>query len=97
MIGIELWNHHKEIIRYCHYGLESRLHHSEDHYEHYYFDKPDPERSFRFSLINMIGIQAFDDWFWSIAEEERTITNLKKHFNLNQEQIDVYMSSFDQL
>lgn len=54
----------------------------ESHDEWFIEELHDEEHSFSLQLIQSIGEQEFNDWFYSLDMEQRTQTNLKEHFNL---------------
>lgn len=66
---------------------------SSEEYEQHDEESHDEEHFFDFLLIAHVGTDEFYDWFDSIDESERTITNFKKHFNLSDKEIKEIMKT----
>ncbi|QQE76665.1 M23 family metallopeptidase [Brevibacillus composti] len=58
------------------------------HSDHLHFSYDDPEYFIDQILIDYVGEDKFNEWMYNSAPEDRTLTNLKKHFNITDKKIE---------
>lgn len=73
---------------------DKELHSHHDH-DHSYLKYDNPEHSFDYVLIESVGVEKFDNWFYSLKEEDRTMTNFKKEFNISNNDIVNIFRTYD--
>ena len=61
---------------------------SEQHADHVHGNYDNPDNYFDQLLIDYVGEERFHEWFESLEQSERTVTNLKRYFNLSDEDVE---------